>query len=626
MADTRVQQVSAASLVYSYDQIADQLVNGFYGGDWHRWDVTQGGTITVNLTALTSAGMTLARAALAEWTDVIGINFSEVLTGGQIVFDDSDSGAYASTDYSNHLISASFVNVSTNWLQSYGTSLYSYSFQTYIHEIGHALGLGHAGNYNGSANYSSDALYLNDAWSTTVMSYFSQGENSYFKSQGFTTEFVLTPMEGDIVAMQALYGLSTTTRTGDTIYGFGTNAGKPVYDPSLNPSAALTIFDNGGTDTIDYHSSSANQRIDLNPETFSNVMGLVGNLMIARGVTIENAVGGSGNDTLVGNDVANQLFGNAGNDSLQGNAGDDTLTGGAGNDTFLFASGDGQDVVTDFAAGDIARIIDYDSVQTIDQLGSDVVVTLSATDGITFQDTDVATVQAALRFGPAPPPVVINGTRSADILTGGAGDDTLNGLAGNDKLDGGAGADTMNGGAGGDTYYVDNAGDVVTELSGQGTDTVHTTIGYTLGPNVENGVLDGSASIDLTGNALANTLTGNDGDNFLYGLAASDKLIGFGGNDTLRGGIGADTLTGGLGADKFQFELGGGNDKVTDFVSGTDKVDLHLLAGVTSADLKIATTKSGTVVSVDTNHDGRFDFTITLTGVSHVDTGDFIFA
>ena len=218
------QQLNAASLVYSYDQIADQLVNGFYGGDWHRWDVTQGGTITVNLTALTSAGIALARAALAEWTDIIGVNFSEVLTGGQIVFDDSDSGAYASTDYSNHVISASFVNVSTNWLQSYGTSLYSYSFQTYIHEIGHALGLGHAGNYNGSANYSSDALYLNDAWSTTVMSYFSQGENSYFKAQGFTTEFVLTPMAGDIVAMQALYGLSATTRTGDTIYGFGTNA------------------------------------------------------------------------------------------------------------------------------------------------------------------------------------------------------------------------------------------------------------------------------------------------------------------------------------------------------------------------------------------------------------------
>jgi hypothetical protein len=65
---------------------------------------------------------------------------------------------------------------------------------------------------------------------------------------------------------------------------------------------------------------------------------------------------------------------------------------------------------------------------------------------------------------------------------------------------------------------------------------------------------------------------------------------------------------------------------VTDFLSGTDNIDLHLLAGVTSADLKISVTRSGTVISVDANHDGRADYTITLTGVTHVDTGDFIFA
>ena len=66
--------------------------------------------------------------------------------------------------------------------------------------------------------------------------------------------------------------------------------------------------------------------------------------------------------------------------------------------------------------------------------------------------------------------------------------------------------------------------------------------------------------------------------------------------------------------------------KVADFISGTDKIDLHLLSSVTSADLKIALNNGSTVISVDANHDGRADFTITLTGVSHVDTGDFIFA
>src|SRR5439155_10663480 len=105
---------------------------------------------------------------------------------------------------------------------------------------------------------------------------------------------------------------------------------------------------------------------------------------------------------------------------------------------------------------------------------------------------------------------------------------------------------------------------------------------------VENGVLDGTSAINLTGNGVANALTGNSGDNFLYGMGGSDKLVGGAGNDTLRGGLGTDTLTGGLGADLFQFEKGGGNDKVTDFVSGTDKVDFHLIDGVTDAGFNTA--------------------------------------
>ena len=178
--------------VYSYDQIADQLVNGYWGGDWHHFNVTQGGTITVNLTALTAAGQTLARAALQEWTDVIGVTFQgshrrkcRRNTAGQIIFDDNQDGAFTNSSWSNHIISEPNVNVSTEWLTDYGTTTDSYAFQTYVHEIGHALGLGHAGNYNDTATYPDDALYSNDAWSTTVMSYFSQHDSTYFANQGF---------------------------------------------------------------------------------------------------------------------------------------------------------------------------------------------------------------------------------------------------------------------------------------------------------------------------------------------------------------------------------------------------------------------------------------------------------
>ena len=128
----------------------------------------------------------------------------------------------------------------------------------------------------------------------------------------------------------------------------------------------------------------------------------------------------------------------------------------------------------------------------------------------------------------------LTGTAFDDVLTGSSGSNVLIGLNGNDTLNGGGGADTLIGGAGNDTYVVDNASDIVTENSGQGTDTIQSSVTYTLSSDVENLSLTGSGNINGTGNALDNAVTGNSGNNVLAGLA---------GADTLDGGLGTDTAT-----------------------------------------------------------------------------------
>lgn len=218
------------------------------------------------------------------------------------------------------------------------------------------------------------------------------------------------------------------------------------------------------------------------------------------------AVNGSGNaadNILVGNAGANVLSGLDGNDLLDGGAGADTLIGGAGDDRYV-----------------------------VDR-SADVVVE-AAGEGV-----DTVYSRVTWTLGDHVEHLVLTGT--ANIAgTGNALDNSLAGNAGNNTLDGGAGADVMVGGLGNDTYVVDDAGDVVTESEGGGTDTVRTAMTHVLAGHVENLVLTGTAAVDATGNALDNVLTGNAASNVLSGLQGNDTLDGKGGADVMSGGSGDD--------------------------------------------------------------------------------------
>ncbi|HEY5722485.1 MAG TPA: calcium-binding protein [Allosphingosinicella sp.] len=151
----------------------------------------------------------------------------------------------------------------------------------------------------------------------------------------------------------------------------------------------------------------------------------------------------------------------------------------------------------------------------------------------------------------------LNGTSSSDFIFGFGGNDILNGNGGNDQLDGGIGADTMSGGIGSDIYFVDDVGDVVTELSGQGNDEVRTTLAaYALTANVEKLRYTGSSDFTGTGNDLSNEIRGAGGNDVLSGGDGWDTLLGFGGDDTLTGGNDGDVLDGGTGMDTMEGNAG----------------------------------------------------------------------
>ena len=179
---------------------------------------------------------------------------------------------------------------------------------------------------------------------------------------------------------------------------------------------------------------------------------------------------------------------------------------------------------------------------------------------------------------------VLTGTAGNNIITGTGWSETLLGLDGNDTLRGGGGSDRMEGGKGHDIYVVDSAGDEVIEAGSSGSDTVRSSIAFTLPVHFEKLILTGSFGYDGRGNAGDNSLTGNAGANFLSGGRGNDIIDGAAGDDQVMGGLGNDSLRGGAGDDRFYFNSAPGPaniDRILDFSVADDAV--YLLRSVFGA-------------------------------------------
>ncbi len=309
-----------------------------------------------------------ARQALAYISTVIGARFVET----------TDASGLNTIAFSNHLSTSrarypsGVASGSDVFLDYGGTSSTNLnpregdrSARTLMHELGHALGLKHPFSGPDAIGYVSNGPYLSDAEDSsqwTIMSYTSRSSENYLR---------YSPL--DIAALQYLYGPSTTQRTGDDRY----------YIQSSSPNF---IWDGGGSDTIDASGLSSPVTLYLSPGYWGYVgakaalISAPGQITVNFGSVIENALGGAGNDTLIGNDANNLLDGGAGADTLIGGVGNDTMDGGAGIDTAAFSVARASYVITRTGA--------TTTVQA--KTGTDGIDTLTNVERLKFSDFSVA--------------------------------------------------------------------------------------------------------------------------------------------------------------------------------------------------------------------------------------------
>jgi serralysin len=284
-----------------------------------------------NFQPFTAAQEAGARRALANFSEVANIGFTEVGGVGTITFGTARfASSYQAYAYYPQR-TGTYQEQGDIWLNNYWANnndqtAGGYGYMTMLHEIGHAVGLKHSFD----ASYGPVLPAGEESRRFTVMSY---SRNPLANIEPATL------MLYDIAALQYLYGANYSTRAGNTVYSWANGV-----------RTLETLWDGGGTDEIDASNQTGAVTIDLREGAFSSIGGFASNVAVAFGAVIENGRGGSAADFLIGNDTANRLNGGLGADSL---------TGGGGVDRFVLANpGVGIDWVTDFNSSEDLLVLD----------------------------------------------------------------------------------------------------------------------------------------------------------------------------------------------------------------------------------------------------------------------------
>lgn len=607
---------SGSTITYAFPTTASGIYTG--GGE---------GTGFIPLNANQQAA---AELALTLWDDLIAPDMVKVAggtsyTSANIEFGSSTTGvSYAHAYYpttGSVWFNATY-DSTTGGNDLVNPTIGRHGFLTYIHEIGHSLGLDHMGEYNGSQT-SGPSCYQ-DSTVYSVMSYYGPswgsgsgaGEGLVAWADWVGADGRLyspqTPMLNDIMAIQTMYGVETTTRTGDTVYGFNSNVEgtvRSIFDFTLNKNPILTIFDSAGNDTLDLSGWNTPSTINLARGGFTSANSMTYNISIAYTCDIENAVGGGGADSITGNDLANVLSGGSGNDTILGLAGTDLLNGGAGNDRL--DGGDGVDTVV-FSAAWSTLGITYDAATMAVifsglAIGTDTVVNVeyytdannvtrsfSELTGSYSSGVSVAAVTGSVSEGNSgalsPNSLtfkVVLAVASSEVETVQWSLQPAIGAA--DAADfAGATAGTVTFAAGqtealielqvnGDTQY--ETDETVTVVLSSPSSGVFVAAGSALATVTND---DGAV---LYGTDTANALTGTLVDDSLFGLGGNDTLTGSAGNDLLDGGLGSDNMVGGTGDDTYVVDSS--RDRVTESAGGgIDTVRTTLASMTLGADVE----------------------------------------